>query len=503
MLNLTRDRVSRLLLVWCLASHWSWSSLSSSPDLIAAEPLRVGIAEADITPPVGFPMAGYYHERLATGVIDPLKAKAVVFRAGETQAAWVVCDLTGIAHDLTVAIRTSAAAKTGIPPESITITATHSHTAPDYYRDLYQVLNDDPRSPERLEYITKLIEGPVDAIVRAHKSAAAVELSTGGIIQQTPVAFNRRFVMRDGSVRTWMKNDSPGVVRAAGPTDPEIGLVKITSLDGSRPLGVLSNFALHLDTVGGLQWSADYPFYIEQAVRKSLGSNVVSLFGAGTCGDINHTDPNKAERNKTEYIGQSLGQTIAGGVNQLTPLKRQDLHVGMRVVSLPLETFTPEQLAQSEKILAAVDRNEKVDFFDHVLAHKRALIDQFVHQTPLTKPELLASRRLTKSWAGVGPALPVEVHVICIGDELAIVTLPGEVFVDLGLAIKRGSPFRTTLVVELANCVETIYIPHRAAYAGGSYEVTNSAVQPGSGEMLVEAALSLLREAATAAQKTE
>ena len=45
--------------------------------------------------------------------------------------------------------------------------------------------------------------------------------------------------------------------------------------------------------------------------------------------------------------------------------------------------------------------------------------------------------------------------------------------------------------------METIYIPHRAAYVGGSYEVTNSALMPGSGELLVEASLTLLREAAT------
>jgi len=54
------------------------------------------------------------------------------------------------------------------------------------------------------------------------------------------------------------------------------------------------------------------------------------------------------------------------------------------------------------------------------------------------------------------------------------------------------------MVIELSNCVETIYLPHRSAYAGGSYEVTNSLTQPGSGEMLVETALTLLREAATA-----
>jgi hypothetical protein len=65
------------------------------------------------------------------------------------------------------------------------------------------------------------------------------------------------------------------------------------------------------------------------------------------------------------------------------------------------------------------------------------------------------------------------------------------------LAIKRASPFKTTLVIELAHCVETIYIPTRAACAGGSYEVANSALEPGSGEMLVEAALRLLRDIAT------
>ena len=53
------------------------------------------------------------------------------------------------------------------------------------------------------------------------------------------------------------------------------------------------------------------------------------------------------------------------------------------------------------------------------------------------------------------------------GKDVAIVCLPGEVFVDLGLAIKRGSPFPTTLVIELADAVETMYIPTRGAYAGG------------------------------------
>ncbi|MEI6539761.1 MAG: hypothetical protein WCO86_09575, partial [Planctomycetota bacterium] len=85
------------------------SKLDSSSSLL------VGVAETDITPPVGFPMAGYYHERLAEGTIDPLKAKAIVFRDGETAAALVVCDLIGIATDLSREVRRRVFEKTGIP----------------------------------------------------------------------------------------------------------------------------------------------------------------------------------------------------------------------------------------------------------------------------------------------------------------------------------------------------------------------------------------------------
>ena len=93
--------------------------------------------------------------------------------------------------------------------------------------------------------------------------------------------------------------------------------------------------------------------------------------------------------------------------------------------------------------------------------------------------------------------------VFALGTDVAIVALPGEAFVELGLAIKQGSPFRTTLVIELSNCVETIYVPTRAAYAGGSYEVTNSTTMPGSGEMIVQAALELLKDAATQATEVQ
>lgn len=459
--------------------------------------LRVGMAESDITPPVGFPMAGYYHERLAEGMIDPLKAKAIVFREGETTGALVVCDLIGIATDLSKEVRRRAAEKTGIQPNHIVIAATHSHTAPDYMKELWLYLGKEPQEALRSEYIEKLINGPVDAIVRALEESADFTLAAGTIVQETPVAFNRRFVMRDGSVQTWQALSNPEVVRPAGPIDPRIELLAVRHSKDGAVRGVLSNFALHLDTVSGMRWSADYPYFIKQTLRKNFGAEVISIFGTGCCGDINHVDPSTTERNKVDKIGNAIGDTICQQFANVTPLKETRLRVLSQVVELPLQEVTEQEVERAVQLVGLVKQGGSVEFFDHVTAYKQLMLDQFLRREPYAETAQYITWGLSRSLAGVGKTLPVEVTTITVGDEMAIVCLPGEVFVELGLAIKQASPFRTTLVIELSNAVETIYVPHRAAYAGGSYEVTNSAVQPGSGEMLVEAAIQLLRQSAT------
>ena len=82
----------------------------------------------------------------------------------------------------------------------------------------------------------------------------------------------------------------------------------------------------------------------------------------------------------------------------------------------------------------------------------------------------------------------VEVQVIALGDEAAWVSLPGEIFVELGLAIKKASPFRHTFIAELANG-SIGYIPNHSAYAEGNYEPISARCAAGSGEMLVDSAI--------------
>ena len=87
--------------------------------------------------------------------------------------------------------------------------------------------------------------------------------------------------------------------------------------------------------------------------------------------------------------------------------------------------------------------------------------------------------------------------MIALGDRIAWVSLPGEVFVELGLSIKRASPFRQTMIAELANGLVG-YVPNKSAYPEGNYEVVSARCAAGSGEMLVAAAVAMLEELAAA-----
>ena len=72
--------------------------------------------------------------------------------------------------------------------------------------------------------------------------------------------------------------------------------------------------------------------------------------------------------------------------------------------------------------------------------------------------------------------------------------MPGEIFTELGTAIKRSSPFPLTIVAELAHGPVT-YFPNDAAFDQGNYEVVTSRAARGSGERLVAAAKALLNDA--------
>lgn len=437
----------------------------------SAADLRAGVAVVDITPPQGFRMSGYFYERFNTGTKDPLNAKALVFQQGEQQAAIVFCDLIGISLEVAREARKLASAKTGIPAENIAITATHSHTGPlyfgglrDYFHERAMVNGRDPA--ETVDYSETLTQRVVEAITQAHGQLLPVEL-VAGVGQETRLSFNRRFHMKDGTVRFNPGQLNADIVRVAGPIDPEVGLLRLKS--NREDLAILTVFALHLDTVGGTEYSADYPYHLEESLRKKLGDGVVSLFGAGTCGDINHIDVSTKNVRKADTIGPMLAETVLGALDELSPIEEPALAVRSVTIDYPKQQYSAEQVEKAQARMEKIGKRE-MPFLEEVETNK--IFD--LHRQP-------------------GNTIPLEVQVFRLSDEVAIVTLPGEVFVEIGLAIKQASPFPTTMVIELANTTPA-YIPTRKAFAEGSYETVNSRIRPGGGEAMVEAAIKLLKE---------
>jgi len=320
----------------------------------------------------------------------------------------------------------------------------------------------------KVDYATVLVGKLVGAIRDAQSAAAPVTLH-GGVAQQKGLSFNRRFHMKTGPVRFNPGVLNSNILRPAGPIDPEVGILLVRDKANNRPTASLTVFALHLDTTGGTLYSADYPYYLAQSLRKDLGDSFVSLFGSGACGDLNHIDVTRKERNKPNQIGETLAATVKAKLPALTTIDRPSLAVRREIVQAPVQQFTKEEVARAKAGMEKVASRE-VPFLDRVRAYK-----------------IMAAQRRG------GKTLPIEVQVFRLDHDTAIVTLPGEVFVDLALAIKRASPFANTTVIELVNDAPG-YIPTRKAFAEGSYETVNSRIQPGGGEMAVEAAVRLLKQ---------
>lgn len=448
------------------------------PSLAAAADFQAGVAVVDITPPKNYRMSGYFNERLNTGMHDPLQAKAVVFRQGNQQAALVFCDLIGLSLNVSSRAREEATQKTGIPATNIVIHGTHSHTGPLYDGALRRHFHDlavvktgkDPY--EEVDYPAFLVQRIVEAIAQAHIGARPVSL-LAGTAEQRGLSFNRRFHMKDGSVRFNPGKLNPDIIRPAGPIDPDVGILLLKSPDDKQSRAALTVFALHLDTVGGTEYSADYPFYLERNLRQSLGNEMVSLFGNGTCGDINHVDVTNNVRQsgheETARIGTALAETVKNEIPSLKPVESPKLAARSAIASVSIQQYAPEETAQAKQDMFKVG-TPQLPFLDQVKA---------------TKIMQLQLRPVAR--------LPLEVQVFRLSDDLALVGLPGEVFVELGLAIKHGSPFARTLVVELCNDAPA-YLPTKKAFAEGSYETVNSLIQPGGGEAMVETALKLLKE---------
>lgn len=425
-----------------------------------------GSSEVVITPPLGVSMAGYYHDRRADDVLDDLYAKALVLRSGSTTAALVVCDLIGLDRATTTEIRAMVEGRLGIPPSHVMICCTHTHTGPQTVA--WAAAGQIPDGP----YMAVLKRKVADAVQLAYQRCGAV-LAQVGRGQVQGVGFNRRYWMRDGTVRTNPPYGSPDIVRRAGPMDTELGILLFRGAAGD-PQALVSNYTVHPDQIGGTAISADHEGAEAVILKQVLGQHCAVLCPQGCCGDINHVDFFGVHRRMKGYDAAWLsGSALAGEVIRqlanLGPVDDATVRAGSRVIQAELRVPSDEELAWA-----------------------RGAADAELHGFDAAGLDVVRAHRMIRIHEGGVAHIPVEISAITIGD-VALVGLPGEAFVQLGLAIKERSPFGHTYVMELCNA-SIGYVPTEVAYGEGGYEATNTRLQPGTGEQFVETALEVLAE---------
>lgn len=419
-------------------------------------------------------MGNSYGLTVSTGVHDDLYAKVLVLELDGAKAAMVACDLISIRRAIVEEARRLIEQRTSLRGDQVILSATHCHAGPQMHPLFLSLLPDQPR--QLGEQYVGMLPGKIAEAVKLAESNLTPARVWAAIAREESLSFNRRFLMKDGTVRMNPGRGNPDIVRPVGPIDPDVGVVYFDS-PGGKPLAAYINFALHVAIVGGSRFSADYPHYLAKAVQAVKGPDMLTIFTNGMSGNVNHVDVHNRDQMsghpEAALVGTILAATVLKADRRLQPISANRLQVRTEKVNLPTPRFQPDEVERA-----------------------RALMKRYGQRGP----EAPAFLDVVHAWKVIdvaaldGKPLETAVQVIALGDQLAWVGMPGDAFVELGLTIKTGSPFPFTIVAEQSGNGAISYVPNRKAFPEGAYEVISARFSPGGAETLVDTALRLLLE---------
>ncbi len=288
--------------------------------------LQVGVADCDITPPIGTPMAGGLRPRRAESVGTRLSAQAIVFDDGRGPVAIMDADLCVLPGPLVQQAKRLIAERAGIPGERVLMAASHTHAGP-YTAEL---LTSEPVLDAC--YLELLPRYLADAATLAYERRGPARVGAGAGRHEASAHY-RRVRLRAGHVRnTWMKLDPAEVIGPMGEIDPEVGVLLAARPDGS-PLAVVFNYALHANCHPAPRNRIDgsYPVRVDERLRGAAAAPALYLPGA--CGNINPTTgPDEA--------ADALAREILSVIDGLETAPEATLWAGVREVRLPLRDFS-------------------------------------------------------------------------------------------------------------------------------------------------------------------
>lgn len=472
--------MKRLLLSLVLASPVVTSLVSANEKPM----LRAGAAAVDITP-TQFPMnmPGGFSANLAEKAHDPFHSRALVLDDGRTTLAMVVVDILGAGPDLLNEAKAIAAQKTGMTRDKMLICSTHTHSGPSV----------NTRTETAAAYHKIFVEGIAKSIIQAH--AALKPAAVGAAAHALPdEVFNRRWYLKPGKMppnpfgkfdRVKMNpGTSPEVIeRPAGPIDPDITILSVQDAK-RKPLALFANYSLHY--VGGApkgEMSADYFGEFARLMPSRLrgDASFVAMMSNGTSGDINNipfgvTRPPREPFEQIRLVAAKAADT-AWLAHQKIEKHQNQVRLGMvqREVKLKYRRPSAQDVAEAKAVLAIKDK---------------AAIEQL--------PRLAQNYARSVVNAAERPEdhLTVQIQAIRIGD-FAVCGIPFETFVEIGLDLKKRSPFPQSMVIGLANGRHG-YLPTLEQHQLGGYEtwIGTNQVQEDTSVILTDHLLEMLKELA-------
>ncbi len=468
--------------------------------LMSDAQIKVGVAETIITPPqaVGFPMAGYDRgKNTSTGIHDDLFARSLVVEGKDgTSSAMITVAVVNMSEAIMDSIRSGVNRGTGIPFKNVLVSATHTHSGP-----VMGNINDS--------YAKFFIQRSIESAVKAWKGRVPGKIGVGST-DIFGLALNDRR-MEYGGVAA----------------DPEAAVIKIEDAKG-KLMGVFFNYGCHPSTLDlhNLKFTEDWPYFSIHGIKQKVGKDVIVGYFQSAQGDakVGYNAELSAVGAYMQGIrsfdfAQKKGLIMTDAVLKLLPSIPTSADLVVRVAydkfKIPRRTTFPYTQAealrwqeQSRKILSEKEKlvltyptdaegTERYQIAARELAATgdigskigpRAL-DKYKVDYWLATQAVAQSKRIEELPKNAPPFL-MPMQAVRLGNTV-FVTFPAEVFTEIGLAVKKSSPYKDTFIFGVAGG-HGGYIATAAEFIEGGYAVNGSPYAPQAEQAVIDASMDLI-----------
>ena len=445
---------------------------------------QAGYAEVNINPPLGIGVDGYYIPRYASGFYDDITSSCLSLAMGEKKFLIISIDCCVIPNPLIERMKDAIVSATEILRENIIISATHTHTGPSLAVPAF------PSDAEQVHrYVDFLVERIANLSVLSLNELKPAKM--GYMVGHAPdrIAYIRRYKMKDGTTQTCPPINDPNIDHPIGELDQRVNVLRFDR-EGADSV-VLLNYGLHADTVNGDIICSDWPGWTKRTLEKALdGTKCICVMGAQ--GDVGSTNvhPLPGDMNDTEisfdnemkswgmarFVGRALAGTVLQVYDKVAYIDVDDVEIFHK--TLDVATNVPDKkdlpLAHKYKELHLAGRDDEIPFEAMELT---TVVAEAMRMCALEN----------------GPyTIPLNMIGLRIG-SVALVTVPGEPFTDVGVQIKDTPGWDMILPCALVNGYNG-YFPMKSAFDEGGYEARTSKYKSGVAEEIIKAGKEILAQ---------